>query len=81
MEPAGCDGGEHALWRIGLTVVVVSPALGGAVGSEPARMEPAGCDSGEHALWRIGLTVVVVGAPALGGAVGSEPARMASRRL
>ena len=58
MVPAGCYGGEDAKGRIRLPVVVVAPALGGAVGFEPARMAPAGGDGGE-ALWRgIGLSVL-----------------------
>ena len=76
MEPAGCDRGERTCGRICLTVAVVAPALGGAVGSEPTRMVPAGCDGGERTCGRICLTVAVV-APALGGAVASEPTRMA----
>ena len=74
---AGCDGGEGPFRRVGLPVVVVAPAGGGAVAAERARVAAAGCDGGEGPLgWAVRTGAVV--APAGGGGVGAERAHVGS---
>ena len=61
--------------RIRLRPDVVTPPLGGAVGSEPAKMFVASCDGDELTGGRIQLPFAVT-APALGGTIEGDPARM-----
>ena len=77
MEAGGADGGEAALWGIGLVVVVVpfgdSPALDRTVFAQAAGVEQPRGEGGEAALRGVALPVVV-SSPTLARAVLAQAA-------